>query len=330
MTCGRNYIERFDNMVKALSMAVISVGAIGALACAAGAKKLFDSTIPRQDKLKVDLSEMADMHKWDEYKKFMIPNREWLQSQQLEHITIRASDGITLHADYFPSEIRSDKLVICCHGYTGTGITNCASIAVFFHKIGYDCLIVDHRAHGKSEGRYIGFGILDRYDCRKWIEYIDDRFNNTKEIVLYGVSMGGTTVLMTSGFSDLSDSVKAVIADCAFTSPYDVFSHILKRDYHLKPFPIMNINDKMCRKKAGYGFKDFSTLDAVKATDLPIMFIHGKKDNFVPTWMSEKNYRACNSPKEIYLVDNAGHGAAYYEDPAECEERIRRFLEKYL
>ena len=92
------------------------------------------------------------------------------------------------------------------------------SISVFFHKLGYDCLIVDHRAHGNSEGKYIGFGILDRFDCKSWINYVDTRFNSIKKIVLYGVSMGGSIVLMTSGFTDLSASVKAVVADCAFTT----------------------------------------------------------------------------------------------------------------
>ncbi len=317
-------------MLEIIGVAILGVAAAGTGVCFAGAKKLFNRTIPRQDGLKVDIGEMADIQKWEEYKKFMVPNREWLQAQKLEHITIKARDGITLHADYFPAEGESKKLVICNHGYTGTGITNCASIAVFFHSIGYDCLIVDHRGHGKSEGEYIGFGILDRYDCRKWIEYIDKRFNKTKQIILYGVSMGGTTVLMTAGLPDLSDSVKAIIADCAFTSPYDVFSHILKRDYHMNPFPIMNINDSMCRKKAGYGFNEYSTLDAVRKTKLPVFFIHGKEDNFVPVWMSEKNYQECKSPKEIYLVDSAGHGAAYYENPEVCQEKIKGFLAKYV
>ncbi len=316
--------------MKKLGLALFGLASAGGIACAVGAKKLFDSTIPRQDKLKVDLSEMADMSKWEEYKKFMVPNREWLQAQELEHITIGARDGITLHADYFPSETPSNKLVICNHGYTGTGISNCASIAVFFHKLGYDCLIVDHRGHGKSGGQYIGFGILDRFDCKSWIEYVERRFDNSKKIVLYGVSMGGTTALMTAGFSGISKSVKAIISDCAFTSPYDVFAHILKRDYHLPPFPIMNINDRMCRKKAGYGFSDYSTLDAVKATDIPILFIHGMEDNFVPVWMTEKNYEECISPKEILLVENAGHGAAYYEDTHACEEKISSFLGENL
>lgn len=313
---------------------VIGATAIGAAvagtACMAGALTLFNRTIPRQDKLRVDLSEMADMAKWEEYKKFMVPNREWLQSQNLEHITIEARDGITLHGDFFPADNPTDKLVMLNHGYTGTGITNCASPAVFFHRLGYDCLIVDHRGHGKSGGKYIGFGILDRFDCKKWIEYLDNRFDRKKQIVLYGVSMGATTVLMTAGFPDLSDSVKAIIADCAFTSPYAVFAHILKRDYHLPPFPIMNINDAMCRKKAGYGFADYSTLEAVKTTKLPIFFIHGKEDTFVPTYMSEANYATCTSPKELYLVDNAGHGAAYYEDTATYENKIEEFLDKYI
>lgn len=316
--------------MKKLGLALFGIASAGSIACVLGAKKLFDSTIPRQDGLKVDLSEMADMDKWEKYKKFMVTNREWLQAQELEHITIEARDGIPLHADYFPSETPSDKLVICNHGYTGTGISNCASAAVFFHKLGYDCLIVDHRGHGKSGGQYIGFGILDRFDCKSWIEYIGRRFDNSKKIVLYGVSMGGTTALMTAGFSGISESVKAIIADCAFTSPYDVFAHILKRDYHLPPFPIMNINDRMCRKKAGYGFSDYSTLDAVKTTDIPILFIHGTEDNFVPVWMTEKNYEECRSPKEILLVKNAGHGAAFYEDTAACEEKISSFLAENL
>ena len=317
-------------MIKGIGIALAGIASAGTVTCFAGAKTLFNRTIPRQDVLRVDLSEIADMEKWEEYKKFIVPNREWLQSQELEHITIKARDGIILHADYFPAEGDGNKLVICNHGYTGTGITNCASVAVFFHNLGYDCLIVDHRGHGKSEGKYIGFGILDRYDCRKWIEYVDSRFSKSKEIVLYGVSMGATTALMTAGFTDLSDSVKAIIADCAFTSPYDVFAHILKRDYHLKPFPVMDISDSMCRKKAGYGFRDYSTLEALKTNTLPVLFIHGKEDNFVPTYMSDQNYKACNSPKEIYLVENAGHGASYYENTEECQRRMKNFLEKYL
>lgn len=309
--------------------AALGTAALGT-ACAAGVVTLFNRVIPRQDMLRVDLDEVADMAKWEEYKKVIAPNKEWLFAQELEHITIRARDGLTLHGDFLPAEYQSNKLAICGHGYTGCGLKDCVSIAVFFHRMGYNCLIVDHRAHGKSEGDYIGFGILDRFDMKAWVDCMEKRFEGNAEIVLYGVSMGATIAVMTAGITSLSPLVKAVVADCAFTSPYDVFSHILKRDYHLPPFPIMNINDIMCRRKAGYGFRDYSTLDAVQATGVPILFIHGRDDDFVPVWMSEKNYKMCRSPKDILIVDNAAHAASYYENKEAYEAKVKGFLEKYV
>ena len=135
---------------------------------------------------------------------------------------------------------------------------------------------------------------------------------------------------MAAGLEELPKNVKAIIADCAFTSPDDVFSHIMKRDYKMPKFPMMNINNAMCRKKAGYGFTDCNTLDTVASTDIPILFMHGKNDNFVPVWMSEKNYEACKSPKDILLIENAGHGAGYYENPELYESKSKEFLDKYF
>ncbi|MGN1403811.1 MAG: alpha/beta hydrolase [Ruminococcus sp.] len=319
-------------MGTAALLGAIAGGAVlaGTAAAFGGATTLFRRVIPRQDSIKVDISEMADMQKWEEYKKIIHPKKEWLMEQNLEPITITARDGIHLHAYYLPAEQPSDRIVIGFHGYTSCGLSDFAAHSYFFHQQGFDCLIPDHRAHGESEGKYIGFGILDRYDCRAWIDYVTERFGEDKRILLHGTSMGATTVLMAAGAPDLPESVKGVVSDCAFTSPYDVFSHILKRDYHLPPFPVMNINDAMCRKKAGYGFQDYSTLTAVRDSRCPTLFIHGKEDNFVPTWMSQKNYEQCNAPKELLLVEHAGHGASYYENQPQYEEAESRFIEKWI
>lgn len=297
-------------------------------ASAAAASVLFNRVIPRQDKLRVDMSEMADMDTWEEYKKIIHANKDWLLQQDIEHITIKSRDGLTLHGDYIRSLEPVGKLLIAFHGYTGKGMSDCASIAAYFLKRGYDAVVVDERAHGMSSGDYAGFGILDRFDCLEWIKYANERFDMKKDIVLYGVSMGGATVLMASGLDEIPSSVKGVIADCAFTSPYDVFAHILKRDYKLPPFPIMNITDELCRRRAGYGFSDYSTLTAMKKTKIPTLFIHGREDNFVPLWMSKKNYEVCGAPKDLLIVDNAGHGASYYENPKLYENKVTQFLEK--
>lgn len=319
--------------MKGLKKAAAAIGGAALLAGAGsayGAYTLYKRVIPRQNENRVDLNEMADMSQWEEYKKIIHASKDFLSKREIEHVTISSRDNLTLHGDYIPADELSDTIVLCHHGYTSTGWDSCSAVAAFFIKEGYDCLVVDNRAHGKSEGEYVGFGILDRFDSLSWMQYINDRFENKKNIILYGVSMGAATVVMASGFKRLPENVKAIISDCAFTSPYDVFAHILKRDYHLPEFPVMNINDMLCKKTAGYGFKDYSTLDAVKRTNVPILFIHGEKDDFVPTRMSRENYEACNSPKELLIVENAGHAAAYYENVPLYEETVKGFLKKYL
>ena len=311
-------------------LAAGTVAAVGAGASYAGAVKLFKSVIPRQREVRVDIKEMADEVKWEEYKKMISSSRDWLLDQPLESVSIYANDGIKLKGHYLACNDPGKRVVLCLHGYTSNGLGNFCAMAKYYLKNNFDLLIVDLRAHGESEGDYVGFGILDRFDCMNWIEYITDRFGDGTDILLYGVSMGATTALMTLGFRNLPISVKGAVADCAFTSPYDVFAHILKRDYHLKPFPVMNISEELTYKKAGYRFKDYSTLTALKETDRPVLLIHGSDDKFVPVWMTDRNYEACNSPVTKLFVDGAGHGASYYENTELYENALTDFIGKYF
>lgn len=311
-------------------LAAGGVLAAGAAACFIGARTLFNRVIPRQDEVRVDVSEMADGEKWEEYIKIIHSVRDKLLQRPFEHVTVKSRDGLTLHGDLFLAEKPSTRTAILFHGYTSCGMNDCSTMAEYFVERGFNALIIDQRSHGKSEGEYIGFGILDRFDCLKWINYVEERLGDKSEIVLYGVSMGASTVLMACGTQGFSKNVKAVISDCAFTSPYDVFKHILKRDYHLPPHPIMDINERLCRKKAGYGFKDFSTLEAASVAPCPILFIHGNEDKFVPTEMTLKNYKSFTSEKQLLIVDNAGHAASQYENPALYQKTVTEFLDRYL
>ncbi len=302
----------------------------GAVASYAGAMKLYNTVIPRQGMMQMDIGKMTDLSKWEEYKKVIGVRKEWLMAQNPEEIVIEARDGIRLHAYYLPAEKPSNKLMIGLHGYTSQANSDYAAHAYFFHNLGYDCLLPDHRAHGLSEGEYVGFGILDRFDCRRWIDYVNKRFDGEKQILLHGTSMGASTALMAIGDPYLPQNVQCAIADCGFTSPYDVFEHVLHVNYHLPPHPILDINERKCQREAGYGFKDYSTLTALAHTKVPTLFIHGDEDNFVPTWMSRANYAVCASPKEIFIVSGAGHGASYYEATEKYEEVELAFLEKWM
>lgn len=209
--------------------------------------------------------------------------------------------------------------MILHHGFTSHAADN-ATHAKFFHEQGYEVLLLDLRAHGESEGDYVGFGILDRFDTLEWVRCGRKRFGADVKVVLHGTSMGGATALMALGLPEIQETVSAVIADCAYTSPADIFSHVIQEDYHLPPAPIIALTSAYSQSAAGYRFDTCSTLDALKDNRVPVLFIHGKEDKFVPTWMSEKNFNACSCKKRLLLVDKAGHGFSALENPSLYEQ----------
>ena len=203
-------------------------GALGAAGLTTGIASLmlFSKTLPRPKGTSQDIiDEFADRAKMDEYAVKMAPVGEWMEKQQLDHIFIRSRDGLNLHALYLAAREHCGRLVILHHGFTSHARDN-STHAKFFHEQGYDVLLLDLRAHGESDGKYVGFGILDRFDTLEWVRYGRERFGKDVKIVLHGTSMGGATVLMALGLPEIQETVSAVIADCAYTSPADIFSHL--------------------------------------------------------------------------------------------------------
>lgn len=260
---------------------------------------------------------------WEAYYKTIHPKSEWMMAQPHEEVWIHSDDGLKLHGTYFPGE-EKEKAVICFHGYTSEGLADYGSLSNYYLKHGYRMLIVDARAHGKSEGTYIGFGCKDRYDALGWINWMIKRAGSSVQILLHGDSMGGATVLMASGLT-LPKQVKGIISDCAFTSPKEVFTHVLHEQYHMPAFLMLAIADAVNKKKAGYGLDDCNAAHEVQKATVPILFIHGDADTFVPCSMCEELYQNCASPKKKMIVKGAGHCESYYKDPKQYEKALDDF-----
>ncbi|XHI72204.1 alpha/beta hydrolase [Listeria monocytogenes] len=217
------------------------------------------------------------------------------------------------------------------HGYRGkSGKVEMAGLARMYHeKFGYNVLMPDARAHGESEGDNIGFGWPERKDYVQWIDQVIDKNGTATQIALHGVSMGSSTVLMTSG-EKLPKQVKSIIADCGYTSMDAELSYQLKAMFHLPKFPIIPTASLINKFKEGFFFSEASAVDAVAKTDLPIFYIHGDADAFVPTYMVDELYDATNSYKEKWIVKGAEHGQAFTVDPKTYEEKVRQFLNKTM
>ena len=240
---------------------------------------------------------------------------------------ITSSDNLKLHAYEVKNENKTDKWAIVVHGYTSEGKL-LSSKAKHLYNMGYNVLVPDLRSHGTSEGNYIGMGWHDRLDIIDWINYIVK--NNPKsEIALHGTSMGSATVLMVSG-EKLPSNVKAIVADCGYTSVYDEFSYQLKQLFNLPAFPIMNFSDVVTHIRAGYCLNDASAINQVKKSTTPILYIHGDKDDFVPYYMMDELYNATNSEKEKLTIEGGEHANSDLVNPKLYWSTVNSFLEKNI
>ncbi|PQC28062.1 alpha/beta hydrolase [Enterococcus mundtii] len=244
--------------------------------------------------------------------------KEWQQT---------SADGLKLSAIYLPAT-DSHKTAIVAHGYMGDAETM-ANYAKMFHDLGYNVLVPDARGHGKSEGDYIGFGWHERKDYVKWIDQVLETNGQSEEIVLYGISMGAATVMMTSGES-LPTNVKAIIEDCGYSSVNEELAYQLNELFGLPPFPLIQVTSLMTKIRAGYFFGEADAIKQLEKNKLPMLFIHGDADTFVPYEMLDKVYQATNGPKEKYVVPGAEHAKAYSVDPENYQKTVSNFLEKYV
>lgn len=255
---------------------------------------------------------------------------DWFHRVNKEHWTFSTDDGDDQMSAYFipAADGNRDRAVIISHGYKGNGETM-ANYAQMFYQLGFNVLLPDDRAHGQSAGKYINFGWLDRLDYQEWLRRLIKRLGDQVKIVLFGVSMGGATVEMMSG-EQLPPQVKCIIADCGYSSIREELAYLLKQQYHLPEYPIYPLVSTINRHRLGFYLGDVSSKEQLAKNKLPIFFIHGAKDTYVPSYMAWENYQATHAPKDICIVDQATHAESFWINPAAYREHVVRFLKKYF
>lgn len=253
--------------------------------------------------------------------------KNWLDAHTAIDVWTRSHDGLKLHAHWIPADDPKGT-VILAHGYRSTKLLDFGMILELYHNIGVNLLLVDQRGHGHSEGKYITFGVLESRDMQKWVQFHNDRFG-CHPVVLSGLSMGASTALYLAD-RRLPENVKGIIADCGFTSPKEIVSKVFRDTVHFGAGPFLWAADLFARTLAGFSFYERDTRKCLKSSRLPILLVHGKSDDFVPCSMTEAAYRACSSPKEMFLVEEAGHGISYLYDTPGYRKRVMDFLRKYI
>lgn len=318
--------KKKDPQSAAIAVIVAAIAAF-AVFCVAGAFLFFSAALDRNSVFATDKQSSQSSEEESAASQYSggadsKTNNDWF-AKNAEDVFVTSDDGLKLHGYLINNKKAKEKIAVVFHGYSSEA-AHMAGYAKRFFNMGYSVLAPDARAHGTSEGSIRTMGWLDRKDALVWINSLVEK-NQNCEIVLFGVSMGGATVMMTVG-EELPSQVIAAIEDCGYTSVWDELEYQLTSRLHLPSFPILDITNAIAKIRGGYDFREASAIEQLQKSKIPILFIHGKNDGFVPFEMLEKLYDAAQCNKRMLIIDNAGHAQSGSVDPTLYWNTIKEFL----
>ena len=282
----------------------------------------------RIDRLTANLDKMLTRPVYRDCREEVLAARDWSEQQPHEQVYTTSYDGLKLAATFYPCE-NARGTIVMFHGWRGSPLADFGVAMSSYFSKGLNLLLVHQRTQGPSQGCFITFGLREQHDVHSWVKWHTQRFGSEAPILLTGISMGASTVLMAAG-TPFEANVRGIIADCGFTSPRDIIASVV-RSVKLPTFPFVPLMGLFTRLIAGFGLREYSTLEAVKHLHLPVFFAHGEADTFVPCSMTKETFAACGSPdKSLLLVPKAGHGASYLLDRDNYENLIAQFINRCL
>lgn len=253
------------------------------------------------------------------------PGINFIDNQPFEELSILSFDGLKLYGRYYSNN--SNKTVILVHGYRSNGKHDFSGALKFYYDYGFNILLINQRSHGKSEGKLITFGVKESFDVKDWAEFLNKKYN-PEHIVLSGVSMGGGTVIFALK-RDLPKNVKCVISDCGFTSPAEIISKVGYDRFKINAkfyMPFLNLLTLILGQFSIYE----NTVEVLKNNKIPVVFIHGEKDNFVPVEMSKQALDSAGKYGKGIFVKGADHGLSYLVETERVTKEICDFLDENL
>lgn len=303
----------------------------------------FKTAICRGHELDINDREALKGTAWDQYYDEIQEGIVWISQQEAEDIYIQSEDGLKLHARLM-DQSGAKGTVLMFHGYRTHPEVDFSASSHVYYECGNRIVHIDQRAAGESEGKYIGFGVLESRDCCLWAQYIANRFGTDQKIILAGLSMGAFTVLMATAHHEdrrvrincspeepmevsmtLPKNVTGIVADSAFSSPYDIIKKRIRTTYHCNGRLLTIAIGIWSRMLAHYSLKELSVPDVMKHNTIPVLLVHGTEDSNVPVEMTVKIAENCQAPKQVLLVKGAEHGTGYLVDNEAYKKALQEF-----
>lgn len=264
---------------------------------------------------------------YEKYYQNILAGDRFLRDHDARPIKIKSEDGLMLYGDFVPA-VNPKGTILLAHGYRSNKCLEFGAVFDFYHNKGLNILVVDQRAHGKSEGKYITFGVKESRDMQSWIRYHNENIGSYP-MILSGLSMGASTMLYLAD-ADLPENVRGIIADCGFTSPKEIIATVYRRTVHFPAGPSLWAADLFAQLLAGFGLTEKNTTKSLASSKLPVLMVHGASDAFVPCEMTQQGYDACTGKKTLLVVEGADHGVSFLVERDRYTKMVTDFLKENL
>lgn len=235
--------------------------------------------------------------------------------------TIQSDRGETLQGFYFPAGKKPGKrLVFIVHGYHSEHAETAGMFYELYHSRGFDIFTCDNTASGESGGRLFGYDVFESADCLKWLDFLREQFGEDIEIILHGLSLGGATVLKMS--DRCPEQVRFIVSDSGFIDAREILRSQLG--------PLYGLMAALNRLIAGYDLAETDVRENIKNSPLPFLIVHGRDDKTVPFSMAPRIFELCPNDKDFLYTDGAKHIETIHLAPKAYEEKLDKFIEKYM
>lgn len=230
-----------------------------------------------------------------------INENDWYDACPKKHFEIKSRDGLRLHADLLLN-VGSHNYAILVHGYKSHRRSATAESKMFY-DLGFNCFHISNRNHDESEGLNHTMGDRERFDLVDWTKAINE-YDKDAKILLFGRSMGANIVMETVG-EELPSNVLCAISECGYTSCYEQMIHMTKSFLPIARIFMVGV-DLYCKVFRNFNIRQ-SAIDQLKKCKIPMLFMHGTDDNFVPIRMLDEVVNACASKKQVEIFEGATH-----------------------
>ncbi|WP_051220463.1 MULTISPECIES: alpha/beta hydrolase [Jeotgalicoccus] len=252
-------------------------------------------------------------------------NLEVLKNMPKNEVKIPSKFGYDIHSTFYhPHE--TNHWMVLLHGVSENSISSSKYVHMFT-DMGYNCVVYDARRHGKTGGIDSTYGYYEKFDLESVIERLKKTYGSDIRFGIHGESMGAATMLLYAG--ELSNEAEFYISDASFARFSEQLTSVYQSISKTATAPVLFFTYLILKLRSHYSIYELSPIKVIDQIEQPILFIHSKKDKFIPYESTLALYKKKKGPKKAWYPERGDHVESFNRNQKKYRSTVQSFIEQY-